>query len=273
MNLNKNNKSFKIKDACKSLKKCLDSKNEYVAIEQAENIAKTKEENVKDTNKNIFGVSPPQETAKEFFNYMTIKELAKVLNCSVDTIRNAIKKVYPTFKFDKGKNYLNKLQVIEIKEYIEYTNISYDTTKKQQKDFSHLNKSAKSLSNNKPVEVVANAFLNNFNEADIKDQMQMSALLLKGLFENIEKLTFENGGLKAENDTLKIKVGLSQKYYSIKKVAILNNKKRMNYSWRLLTKESVRQAKEIKSEIDNNYGNVNSYHIDVWKNVYPEEKY
>jgi serine kinase of HPr protein (carbohydrate metabolism regulator) len=73
--------------------------------------------------------------------------------------------------------------------------------------------------------------------------------------------------------SLEVEVGKSKEYYSIKKVAIINSKKEKDYKWSLLKKESVVLGKEIKTERDNNYGNVNSYHIDVWKKVYPTENY
>lgn len=47
--------------------------------------------------------------------YMTVKEIAEILNCSVDTIQYAIKKYYPN-KMQKGKiTYLNEQEVTVIK--------------------------------------------------------------------------------------------------------------------------------------------------------------
>ena len=83
----------------------------------------------------------------------------------------------------------------------------------------------------------------------------------------------EFNALKNENENLKIELGKSKEYYSVKKVSIINNKKQKEYDWRLLKRKSLELNHEIKVEQDNNYDKVNSYHIDVWKEVYPDEKY
>ena len=42
----------------------------------------------------------------------------------------------------------------------------------------------------------------------------------------------------------------------------------VKFDWRIVKKESEKLGKEIKRVFDQNYGEVNAYHISVWENLY-----
>jgi prophage antirepressor-like protein len=60
----------------------------------------------------------------------------------------------------------------------------------------------------------------------------------------------------------------NQEWFTIKRMAKLNNKYWKSYNWRLLKNTSEYMGYEIKKVFDANYGNVNAYHKDVWEQEY-----
>lgn len=44
--------------------------------------------------------------------------------------------------------------------------------------------------------------------------------------------------------------------------------KGMLFDWRMLKRESERLGIEVKKVFDQNYGEVNAYHKDVWESLY-----
>jgi prophage antirepressor-like protein len=81
-----------------------------------------------------------------------------------------------------------------------------------------------------------------------------------------ERLTLENSDLQIELDE-------SKKYYTIKRVASMNEIYWKRLDWQRLKRTSQAMEYEVKRIFDANYGNVNSYHIAVWKREYPELVY
>lgn len=81
-----------------------------------------------------------------------------------------------------------------------------------------------------------------------------------------ERLAFENSDLKIELDE-------SQKYYTIKRVASINGISWRSIDWKKLKCSSQAMEYEVKRIFDANYGNVNSYHISVWKHEYSHLRY
>lgn len=89
--------------------------------------------------------------------------------------------------------------------------------------------------------------------------------------------------LRKENNTLKIQLDQTNEYYTMKRVLIINEKeekwkdekgkKHFTYNPFLLAKTSRKMNKDIKLCPDVNFDTINSYHIDVWKECYPNEKY
>ena len=88
---------------------------------------------------------------------------------------------------------------------------------------------------------------------------------VKQLLEQLE----ENERLEQQNNNLQIQLDESKDYYSIKRVAFLNNISWKTLDWRKLKRESNFQGRDIVKIFDANYGEVNTYHRSVWEVVYP----
>jgi Rha family phage regulatory protein len=69
---------------------------------------------------------------------------------------------------------------------------------------------------------------------------------------------------------LETELDRSKEWYSIKRVAHLNGVSYKVFDWRRLKLESQRQGYGVKKIFDANYGEVNTYHMNVWETVYPE---
>ena len=119
---------------------------------------------------------------------------------------------------------------------------------------------AKSLNTDQAWEVYDRLVDNYFQKKDDKTNMPMSyrdaiAQLLESLDREAE--------LQAQLDT-------SKDWYSIKRVAALNNVSWKTFKWRRLKEAGERMGHEVKKIFDANYGEVNAYHKDVWEAVYPD---
>lgn len=119
---------------------------------------------------------------------------------------------------------------------------------------------AKSLNTDQAWEVYDRLVDNYFQKKDDKTNMPMSyrdaiAQLLESLDREAE--------LQAQLDT-------SKDWYSIKRVAALNNVSWKTFKWRRLKEVGERMGHEVKKIFDANYGEVNAYHKDVWEAVYPD---
>ena len=72
------------------------------------------------------------------------------------------------------------------------------------------------------------------------------------------------------SEELKQQLDVSKDWYSIKRVAALNGVHWKTFSWRTLKEVGLEMGYEVKKIFDANYGEVNTYHKDVWEKVYPE---
>ena len=79
----------------------------------------------------------------------------------------------------------------------------------------------------------------------------------------------EKRRIEQERNLLQIELDESKDYYSIKRVAFLNNISWKTLDWRKLKHESNYQERDIVKIFDANYGEVNTYHRSVWEVVYP----
>lgn len=73
-----------------------------------------------------------------------------------------------------------------------------------------------------------------------------------------------------EKEKLQIELDYSKDWYSIKRVAAINGVDWKSFNWRLLKEKSIELGYGIKKIFDANYGEVNTYHRDVWEAVYPK---
>jgi hypothetical protein len=91
----------------------------------------------------------------------------------------------------------------------------------------------------------------------------------------IEKKTKKEIKLKLEEKTVQldkktIQLDENKKWFSIKRVAAINNKNWRSFDWKRLKNTSDYLGFEVKKVFDANYVNgVNVYHQDVWKHEYP----
>lgn len=119
---------------------------------------------------------------------------------------------------------------------------------------------AKSLNTDQAWEVYDRLVDNYFQKKDNKTNMPMSyrdavAQLLESLDREAE--------LQAQLD-------VSKEWYSIKRVAALNNVSWKTFKWRKLKATGEQMGYDVKKIFDSNYGEVNVYHKNVWEAVYPD---
>lgn len=84
------------------------------------------------------------------------------------------------------------------------------------------------------------------------------------------KLLTEYKKEKQEKERLQAELDYSKEWYSIKRVAKLNDISWKSISWRKLKQASADIGIGIKKIFDANYGEVNTYHVKAWEAAYPE---
>lgn len=75
---------------------------------------------------------------------------------------------------------------------------------------------------------------------------------------------------KQEKERLQAELDYSKEWYSIKRVAKLNDISWKSISWRKLKRASADIGIGVKKIFDANYGEVNTYHVKAWEVAYPE---
>ena len=73
-----------------------------------------------------------------------------------------------------------------------------------------------------------------------------------------------------QNERLQQELDYSKDWYSIKRVAAMNGVDWKTFNWRKLKEKSIELGYGVKKIFDANYGEVNTYHRDVWEAAYPE---
>lgn len=90
--------------------------------------------------------------------------------------------------------------------------------------------------------------------------------------EENEKLSAENLELETSKNRLETELDYNKQWYTIKRVAALNNITWRVFDWKKLKEKSYELGYGIQKIFDANYGYVNSYHYRVWQAVYPQYK-
>lgn len=75
---------------------------------------------------------------------------------------------------------------------------------------------------------------------------------------------------KQEKERLQAELDYSKEWYSIKRVAKINDISWKSISWRKLKQASADIGIGVKKIFDANYGEVNTYHVKAWEVAYPE---
>lgn len=103
------------------------------------------------------------------------------------------------------------------------------------------------------------------SDHEMMGQIAESLMWLKTKIVNLEK----------DNETLQIELDKEKAWYSVKRVKSLGLLPDMNARsiWSPLKKWCIENDYQIKTIFDSNYGNVKTYHADVWKAVYDLDLY
>lgn len=169
---------------------------------------------------------------------MNVRAIAEAMGVSRKTVERCIARIFPD-KMEHGKKtLLNEAEVACISKEL----------KSNKFVMSHL---SEELSQNVSKSETYAEIMANLVEAEKK------ALAF------IQK---ENERLALEKEQLKIQLDESKEWYSIKRMEKLNPE--MSFPWKLLKKKSEELGISPKKVFDENYGEVNTYHKDVWENIY-----
>lgn len=84
--------------------------------------------------------------------------------------------------------------------------------------------------------------------------------------DELSKINAEKAQLVSVRKNLQIRLDESKEWYSIKRMEKLNPRKHFRYS--LLKSESRKLGYEVKKVFDQNYGEMNAYHRNVWESLY-----
>lgn len=174
---------------------------------------------------------------------MTIQEVAKTIGCTPETIKMYVRELWPGFMRRGVTTYLTEDQMTIVLDRIK-TPV------------------ASGHSANLQVQLVG------------VSTSKSRALRVARLNAEIQKeLEAEIAELKASEHDLQLRLGEAQEWFTVKRVASINGIDWRSISWRELKEASDYMAMPIHKEFDANYGEVNSYHVSVFKHCYPELKY
>lgn len=90
--------------------------------------------------------------------------------------------------------------------------------------------------------------------------------------EENERLETEKLEIEKDKNRLEVELDYSKQWYTVKRVAAINNVSWKTIDWKKLKAKSYELGYEIQKIFDANYGHVNSYHYRVWRVVYPQYK-
>lgn len=172
--------------------------------------------------------------------FMTVAEVASALGTSKDTIKNCIRRIFPD-KMQHGKQtLLSEGEVACISKELKNndsfkSHVTHEVTSSVENSVTE----AELLAN---IEAAHNAFVNYLQR-------------------KLEATT-------EEKKNLQIKLDCNSEWYSIKRMQKLNPEE--DFSYTLLKRESVKLGLPIKKVFDANYGEVNSYHREVWESLYSD---
>jgi hypothetical protein len=79
--------------------------------------------------------------------------------------------------------------------------------------------------------------------------------------------------VKADNTRLQIKADEHDTYLTVKRVARLNGISWNSLDWRRVMRSSQALELEWQKADDLNYGQCNAYHLDAWRDAYPDLRY
>lgn len=173
---------------------------------------------------------------------MTIKEISDVWGISAHSINARVKELFPE-SVKKGKT-------------------------------THLTEEQVSLLNNELRQ--SGQAISRFAKNNLESSIQVTmhelpatrADMLATIAKANEYLAILLEDARREAVQLRLELDKSKEYASVKRMQALND---CAFDWRALKDYSVENGYEIKKVFDQNYGEVNAYHKDVWLAVYGEQ--
>lgn len=173
---------------------------------------------------------------------MTTKEVAELLGTKPNVITENAKKCLPNKKIKNGRpTFWNEKEITILLDFMKRNN----------------NRTDLELSNR-----VIGAATNLTPALMIKQAMELAQ---KGYELELKRIEQEKKELEERNRQLQIELDESKEWYSVKRVFVETGRE---YGYRPLKKYSEKNGYEIHKAFDQNYGEVNAYHIDVWYRVY-----
>lgn len=195
-----------------------------------------------------------REITKE--KLITTKQVAETLGTSTKVVLANAKKCLPEKKIQNGKvTYWTELEVTKVIEQMKTSNPNQSTFTAAVKQVSTALSPALKLK--QALELAQEAY-----EEEIAN---LKAQNIEVIEEN-GQLRLEISKLSSEKQTLQIELDESKEWYSVKRMEKLNPDR--EFKWSLLKKESTKLGKDVKKVFDQNYGEVNAYHISVWESLY-----
>lgn len=189
---------------------------------------------------------------------LTTQQIAEAYGTETDSITKNFNRNKD--RYIAGKHYIC-LEGEELKNF--KTNGQIDLSSKINKLYLWTEKGAflhaKSLNTDKAWEVYDRLVDEYFSKKEDNGLPMTYRDAVAQLLESLDR----EAELQAQLDT-------SKDWYSIKRVAALNGVSWKNFKWRKLKEAGDRMGYDVKKIFDANYGEVNTYHKDVWSTVYPD---
>ena len=189
---------------------------------------------------------------------LTTQQIAEAYGTETDSITKNFNRNKD--RYIAGKHYIC-LEGEELKNF--KTNGQIDLSSKINKLYLWTEKGAflhaKSLNTDKAWEVYDRLVDEYFSK---KEDTGLPMTYRDAVAQLLESLDRE-AELQAQLDT-------SKDWYSIKRVAALNGVSWKTFKWRKLKEAGDRMGYDVKKIFDANYGEVNTYHKDVWSAFYPD---
>lgn len=187
-------------------------------------------------------------------NTMTTREVAKALGTSKKVVLENAKKCLPNKAIEHGKPTLwTEKEVTVLLEQMkssrpnQYPTVTAAVTAAQT-----------SLTPALRITEAAKLFADNIDVNDVGTAISALNAMSRAVVAKLEARTKE----------LQITLDEAKEWASVKRMEALND---FDYSWKELKKFSITNGYEIRKAFDQNYGEVNVYHKDVWESVYGEQ--
>ena len=168
---------------------------------------------------------------------MTTREIAEVFGMDVSSINKNVKELFPGLVKNGVATRLNELQVAQL------------ATKLRVNEAT--SRPDTSLGDRRPG-----------NIAHTDAELMLTALAGFEAMQMLYKSALDRC------DALQLELDKSKEYVTVKRMQSLND---CSFDWRALKDYSIENGYEIKKVFDQNYGEVNAYHKDVWLAVYGEQ--